>query len=393
MIYLTRGGFWSGLSFTISSLLGFGLTLVFANFLDKENYGVYKYIFSVYGLLGAVSFSSLDVLIVRAVSRGYDGILKKAFTYSLKWNVPYLFASLGVAIYYYLNINYPLAVAFCFIAILAPITTSYNVYSSFLNGKKDFRLISISNSVTSIVSAITTFFIIIYTQNPIIVVMGYFITHVITAAFYYSWTIKKYRPNDRFEEGSLSLGKHYSLMNVFTIVSQNIDKIIIFHFLGGASLAIYSFALAPVGQIQGLLKLFGPVYSPKILAQSKEDNKKNLPNKFWQIALIMIIPVVGYIIVAPYFYKIFFPQYIEAIIFSQFYALILLTYGKKFIGIPTVVHLPKKKLYTLSIINASIVVLPKLILLYFFGLAGAIAAEIISNILITTVSFYYLKTM
>lgn len=393
MVYLTRGSFWSGVSFVLSAGLGFILTLVFANFLDKESYGVYKYIFSIYGLLGAFSFSNLNILIVRAVAKGRDGVLKKAFDYSLKWNIPYLLVSFCVAAYYYLNSNLSLAVAFIFIALTTPLTTSYYVYDAFLNGKKDFRLVSIANTVSSTVSAVTTFFLIIYTQNPLLIVIGYLTTHLVTSALYYFYTIKKYRPNDQFEEGSLAMGKHFSLMNVFTVISQNIDKILVFHFLGGSSLAIYSFAQAPINQILSLLKLAGPIYTPKILAKTKEENKQELPKKFFQIALIMIIPIVGYIMLIPYFYKIFFPQYIEAIIYSQFYALTLLTFGKKFIGIPTPIYLPKKTQYKISIINPTIDILPKVLLLYYFGLAGGIAAILVSNVLTTLVSFYYFKRM
>jgi len=393
MVYLARGSFWSGVTFAVTAGLSFGLTLVFANFLSPESYGIYKYIFSIYGIMGAVAFSNLDVLIVRAVSKGNEGVIKRAFTYSLKWNIPFLLISLGISTYYYLNSNNPVAIAFAFIAFLTPLTTSYNIYGSFLNGKRDFRLISISNTISSIIGGIATLFTIIYTQDPAWIVVSYFITNAATSAFYYYYTIKKYNPNDKFEEGSLTMGKHFSLMQAFTIVSGNIDKILIFHFLGGTSLAIYSFAQAPVSQIAGLLKLAGPIYAPKILAKTKEENKKELPKKFWQIAFFMIIPVTGYILIAPYFYNIFFPQYVKAIIYSQFYALTLLTFGKKFIGIPTAIHLSKKTLYKLAIINSLIDLVPKLILLYFFGLAGAIAAILVSNVLVTCVSFYYFKRM
>ncbi|OHA59152.1 MAG: hypothetical protein A2370_03125 [Candidatus Vogelbacteria bacterium RIFOXYB1_FULL_42_16] len=393
MVYLARGGFWSGLTFIFSAGLGFVLTLVFANFLDKESYGIYKYIFSIYGLLGAFAFSDLNILIIRAVTKGNDGVLKKAFDYSLKWNIPYLLVSSSVATYYYFSSNPTLATAFALIALITPLTTSYNVYGSFLNGKKDFRLISLSNTISGIVSSVATFFIIIYTQNPLLIVIGYLVTSFLTSAFYYFYTIKKYQPNEKFEEGSLAMGKHFSVMNAFTIIAQNIDKILIFHFLGGAPLAIYSFAQAPVNQILGLLKLAGPIYAPKILAKTKEENKKELPKKFWQIFSLMIIPTIAYIVLIPFFYKIFFPQYAEAIIYSQFYALVLLTFGKKFIAIPMPIYFSKKIQYQMSIINPTIDILPKLILLYYFGLAGAIAAILVSNVLTTTVSFYYFKRM
>ena len=167
----------------------------------------------------------------------------------------------------------------------------------------------------------------------------------------------------------------------------------IFHFLGGSSLAVYSFAQAPVNQITSLIKLSGPIYTPKVLAKTKEENKKELPKKFFQIMFITIIPVAGYILLAPFFYKIFFPQYTEAIIYSQIYMLTLLTFGKKFIGVSSMVHLPQKTLYKLSIINPMTDIVIKLILLYFFGLVGAIIASVISNAIVTIISFYYFKRM
>lgn len=393
MIYLARGSFWSLATFVISAGLSFGLTLVLANLISKENYGVYKYIFSIYGLLSAFAFSDLNILIINAVSKGNNGVLKRAFSYSLKWNIPYLLVSSGVSVYYYLNSNVTLAVAFAVIALITPLTTSYNVYGSFLNGKKNFRLISISNAISNLITSATTFFIIIYTQNVLLIVLGYIITNFATSALYYYYTIKKYRPNDKFEEGSLAMGKHFSLMNAFTIIANNVDGILIFHFLGGSALAIYSFAQAPINQMAGLLKLAGPIYAPKILEKTKEENKRELPKKFFRITWLMIIPIVGYILIAPYFFQLFFPQYIDAVIYSQFYALTLLTFGKKFIGIPTAIYLPKKSQYAISVINPLINLLPKVILLYFFGLAGAIAAILVSNLLTTVVSFYYFKRM
>lgn len=391
MVYLVRGGFWSVSTFIFSAALGFGLTLVFANFFPKESYGIYKYIFSIYNILGAFAFSSLGILIIQAVTNGKEGVLRKSLDYSLRWNIPFAVITLGVAVYYYLNGNPSMMIAFVFISLLAPLIASYSVYISFLNGKKDFRLISISNVVSSIISSIITFFIIIYTQNPIYIVIGYFITNAAASVFFYHYTLNKYKPNNEFEEGSLSMGKHFSLMNVFTVIAQNIDKVLIFHFLGGISLAVYAFAQAPVNQIASLLKLSGPIYTPRILEKTKEENKRELPKKFFRITLVMILPVVGYILLAPYFYKIFFPQYTEAIIYSQFYVLTLLTFGKKFIAIPMPVYFSKRTQYQMSIINPLIDLIPKLVLLYFFGLAGAIAASIVSNLLVTTVSFYFFK--
>lgn len=393
MVYLSKGGFWAALTFAISASLSFGLTLLFANFLTKDAYGIYKYIFSIYGLLGAVTLSGLDIVIVQAVSKGEDGILRKAVRYSLKWNVILFLSAIGVSIYYYLNSNNQLASAFAFIAVLAPILNSFNLYGSFLNGKKDFRLISISNAASNIFSAIVVLIFIIFTQSPLWIVFGYFVSNTVATLFFYFVTIKKYNPGDQANEDYLKRGKHLSFMGVLGIISESIDKILIFHFLGGLSLAVYAFAVAPVTQINALLKLSAPVITPKITERTKEENKKHLPKKILQMTLLLIIPTAGYILLAPYFYKLFFPQYTDAIVYSQFYALIILTFGKKFTSIPALVHLPQKTLYKISLINNSISILSKVVLLFLFGLAGAIAAGVVTNFLLFAISYYYFKKM
>lgn len=396
MVYLTKGGFWSALNTVISSSSSFILTLFFANLLLPETYGVYKYIFSVYGILGAFSLSGIDILIVESITKGKNNFLNKAFNYNLRWNIPFVLVSFSTAIYYFLTSNSQLAVAFSFIAILAPLISSFGIFGSYLNGKKNFRLLSIfgsfNNLATSAVVLITT----IYTKNPVSIAFSYFVSQAIINGFFYFYTLNKYK-NKRAEltetEIDLSKGKHFGAMNIFTVISQYLDKIVIFHLLGGHSLALYSFALAPVNQIQGLLKSSGPLYSPKILAKTKEENKRELPKKFTQILVGMIIPVLIYVILAPYFYRLFFPQYIDAIVYSQVYALTLLLFGKKFIGISTIIHSSKLALYKISIINALVVLIPKISLIYFFGLPGAIAGEILANIFLTIVSFYHFKKM
>jgi len=394
MVYLTKGGFWTTLNTIISSFSSFVLTLFFANFLAPETYGIYKYIFSVYGLLSAFSLSGIDILVIESISKGKSNVLNQAFNYSLRWNIPFCLISFATSIYYYLASNFELATAFSFIAILAPLISSFGLFGSYLNGKKNFKLLSIANSVNNLITSAIVLIATIYTQNPVIIVFSYFISQTIINGFFYLYTSKKSREGSPdMAEIDLSKGKHFSVMNIFTVISQHLDKIVIFHLLGGSSLALYSFALAPVNQIQGLLKSSGPLYSPKILAKTKEENKRELPKKFIQILGLMIIPVLIYVILVPYFYRFFFPQYVDATIYSQFYALILLLFGKKFIGIPTVIHLPKKTLYKISIINALVVLTPKLSLIYFFGLPGAIAGEILANILLTLVSFYYFKRM
>ena len=61
MVYIASSGFWTTASFGINTLLSVGLTFVFANFIPKETYGLYKYIMSLSGALAFLTFLAVVI--------------------------------------------------------------------------------------------------------------------------------------------------------------------------------------------------------------------------------------------------------------------------------------------------------------------------------------------
>jgi O-antigen/teichoic acid export membrane protein len=132
-------------------------------------------------------------------------------------------------------------------------------------------------------------------------------------------TIKKLKPNSKTELGTISYGKHLSLMGVIGLVAGQIDKILIFHFLGAAELAIYSIAIAPPEQIKALLKNIKNLALPKFSEKSISEIKKTIYQKMAKLFLILIFIVGIYWFIAPYIFKMFFPQYLESLFYSQIF--------------------------------------------------------------------------
>src|SRR5436190_679725 len=87
MIYLAKGGFWQAFGQASSSIFSLFLILTFANLVPKETYGLYRYILSLAGILGVFTLTGMNRSVTQAVASGYDGALKTAVTYQLKWSL------------------------------------------------------------------------------------------------------------------------------------------------------------------------------------------------------------------------------------------------------------------------------------------------------------------
>ena len=97
--------------------------------------------------------------------------------------------------------------------------------------------------------------------------------------------------------------------------------------------------------------------------------------KAWKLAFLTGAVVILYIIIAPYFYKIFFPQYIASVPYSQMFILSFISLPAAFLGTVFQAKMMKKQLYLIKIAPfVKIVFLA--ILIPFYGIWGAIAAII-----------------
>ena len=59
MVYLASGGFWTGVGQVSSALASFVSALLFANFLPRETFGVYRYVLTLAGILNSFSLTGL----------------------------------------------------------------------------------------------------------------------------------------------------------------------------------------------------------------------------------------------------------------------------------------------------------------------------------------------
>lgn len=390
--YLAKGGFWLLLGQGVAVISGFFISLAFANLFPKESFGNYKFILSVASILGIFTFTGLNTSIIQSVALDFGGSLRQGFRLNLKWSIGVFLGGLVLSIYYYINSNAVLSFSFLLAGILLPITTSASLYGAYLMGKKDFKRSTFYGMARNIIPAAALITTLIITQSlPIIITVYFFIGALVPLFFYYK-TLRTYKHENKKEDPKLvSYSGHLSAMDIIGNFAHYLDKILIFHYLGAVPLAIYAFAIAPVEQLQGGKKILSTLILPKISERPFEELQKSTPRK----ALLLTVYALGlaflWIIFAPYFYKFFFPQYLDSVIYSQIYSFTLLAISGTMFNETLIAHKKKKELYLHRTIIPIVQIILFFTLLPMLGLMGLIVTHVIIRSFAGLLSYYFVK--
>jgi O-antigen/teichoic acid export membrane protein len=381
MVYLARGGFWLGIGHFFSSASAFIVAVAFANLLPKETYGMYRYILSIFSILLIPTLTGMDTAVTQAISRGHEAVFRKAFRVKTLWGILGTVGSLGVALYYFWNANYTLAFSFSAIAVFIPFIESLDMYNALLQGRQAFSKFTAYNSLTQILSAAILIGSAFLTTNVVFLVLMYVAANTLLNLIFYTLTIRqKSIPTGDGPESAevIRYGKHLSVMDIFNTGIGQLDKILVFHYLGAIDLAIYSFAIAPPEQLKGLLKNIQFLALPKLAQRTKEEVQKTLISRLLRFSIIIIPCIVFYILIAPYVFNIFFKQYTDAIFYSQLISVSLLFSVLSMVPYTFLqAQAATKQLYKFNFYSnvATIVILFPLV--FYWGLLGAIVARIV----------------
>jgi len=388
MVYLTSGGFWLFFGQGVTTLAALVLAVAFANLIEPEKYGNYKYVLALAGMISAFTLTGLTTAVTRATARGNEGTFPYAFRLSLTWSVGMIFVALVGAGYYFLNENMFLASSLLIVGAAAPIITATSLYRPFLMGRKNFKKASLFGIIQSLTPTLSVLIGVLLGLPLIALVLLYFGTTTLALIFLYRHTVtlakdKTVDPITNF------LGKHLSIMGIISTIGNRIDSILIFQLLGGAELAIYTLATTMPDTIRGSLKNLDTLAMPKFATKEKADVKQAVWSKTPIIFLITLIIAVAYIFAAPYIFEILFPLYVNAIPFTQAYALIIplsFALASAYFDSQAAV----KERYVLNISNTIFRITAVVIGIYFFGIWGAITARLVTRVFVVSLSAFFI---
>jgi O-antigen/teichoic acid export membrane protein len=388
MVYLARGGFWLNLGQAISSLSSFLLAIAFANLLPKEIYGNYRYVLSVAGILAIPTLSGMGTAVAQAVARGYEGSLIPALKTKIRWGLLGGLASLILAGYYFYQGNTTLTISFLISAVFLPFMDSFGIYDSLLQGRKLFDISTKYFIISQIIAIASLIAVLFFTKNLFLILLTYFASWTLMRFIFFKTTLKKFSLNQNQDPQTISYGKHLSLMGVIGTIASYLDRLLIFHYLGAAEVAIYSIAIAPPEQIKGFLGLLDTLVFPKFSEKNINEIKSGIRDKFIKLVFLGILIIGGYILIAPFLYKIFFPKYSESVFYSQLFALSMLNLPFFLFGSILKAKAKIKEQYIANFIMPFLQIVLMTVFIIWQGILGLIIARIIIRLVAGFLNFF-----
>ncbi len=389
MVYLASGGFWSTLAQVVTAVLVLSFAMIVSRYLPKAVYGEYKYVLATLSLIGTLSLSGLGTAVFQSVARGYDGALQEGFWANIRWSVLVFLGALGVASYYFFQGNYTLGLSFLIGGSLSPFLASANFASGFLQAKKDFRRAAIYFSVIENLAAIGALIVTaLLTSSVLALVTVYFLGNTLTTLWIYRRVTRLYQPDpDKKDPGTLTYGKHLSLMSILSGVAGNIDQVLLFHFVGPAQLATYNFAIAIPDQAKGPLKSLNTMVQAKFVNRSDSEIRAGMRSKVLVLLLTTITVIVAYVFIAPYLYATLFPKYADAAFYSSLYILSLISVVVGPAGSYLVAKKRVREQYILNVGGSLLQIVLMTVGVIWAGLLGLVLARVATRLGNTLLTF------
>ena len=185
------------------------------------------------------------------------------------------------------------------------------------------------------------------------------------------------------DDKTVAYGRHSSFVGILATILSSLDSPVLFHYLGTEELALYTFAMAPVAQIQGLTKRIPTLATPKMSQWDAVKIDSMLKKRAFFLFIIGLFIAAVYTLFARCFFDIFFPEYLDAVWYSQLFSLSVPVSMAHSIISPAVSSkltlIPKKMLFLWNIPGA-VYSFALFILVVRFGVAGVVASRLLSTL-------------
>lgn len=385
MLYLAKGGFWVLFAQSLNSIFSLVLIIAFANLLPKETYGTYRYILSIAGMLNIFTLSGMNNAVSRTVATGNPGVLQPAVIYQLKWNLLMLIASWILGGYYFVHDDIVLATSFFVLGIFVPCTLAFNTYSSYLDGKKQFKMAYSLSVLSTFVYSVGMLCTLLLTDEVVWMVTIYAMSTFVPSVIFYLYVLRKFKPPTSDDvTDTLKYGRELTFLRFTDPIVSQIDKVVLAHFWGPAQLAVYSLALAVPNRAVLFIKSWVAIGFPKFAEKTILEINIVFWRRIAQGIFIGSIMTCIYVLISPYLFKYVLPQYIEGIFYSQLLSLnFIFALPNRYISLLFTSQRLSYVLFKRTVIQG----VTTIILYVSLGVWGGLFGLVIANISISIIGF------
>lgn len=401
MVYFASGNFWLVTSRVVAVGSGMLLTVAFANLVSPQVFGTYKYVLAIAGIIGAFALNGLGTAITKSVAQGNKGVIRPLFWLSVKWSLPASAAAAVGSAYYFFRGNTDLGTGLLLIAFTNPFLNTFVFSKALLAATGDFKGLALYNLPRSLVPVAAIVTAILFADSVFSLLLAYFGSNLLIAWYIYEKSLARHgidhqRANEETRakiRETVTYGKHLSVLGILMQVVGYIDQLLLWFFAGPVQLATYSFTQAPIRELRNFTENSFPLIFPKFAQKTISEIKKTLPLRALQLTIASVAFATAYIAVAPYLFKLLFPQYMSSVFASQLLAGTLVFQAKGLIETLIIAHGEVKKRYIASVSSNIIRIALFTILIPAHGYMGAVYAIVIAEAISSAIYYAVYKSM
>lgn len=363
-------------------LAGFLIVIILANTLDQNEYGNYKYVFSIVGIISALALTSgFRNTSIQSAAKGFDGIVKYLFRANIKLSFPMLIAGFILGAYYLINDNEFLGYSIIIATTSAIFANNGVILYGYLNGRRSYRQIFWLQAIQSLITISVIYLTTSVTENLLTILIACTVTPAFTLSVFTLFIQKKGVRNNTLDEKLVRYGKQLNILGIVTTTMMHIDSILIFKMIGSQGLALYAIATPFVDRIIGFLKATYFFILPRFTQMGIERSYNKLfIRSLWALLAGLLIYFIYYVS-APTIFTLFFPNYLQSIELSRLFALTIPIIAFSILPeafLDSIVEIRNK--YIVKGVITSVRIITLIAFIIPFGVVGVIWSEILTRI-------------
>ena len=336
---------------------------------------------------GVLTLKGMGAAIIRAVAQGDEGALRFGTRVQLCWSTGIAIVAALFSLYYFEQGNTLLGKAFLVTGALQPLIIGFGLYRLYLQARERFRESIVTESLQRLAPFVLLLVAIFNTSDPLTLICVYFVSSAVTQWIAYRHVVRKHRlPVTRNTELT-RYSKHLSVMESLAEIANVLDKALVGFFLGVVPLAAYTLAQLPIAQMLSVFGFIRQLAFPKLVRRDLAELAQSLPQKIRLYSLVTIVTVGVYVLVAPLLFHLLFPAYPEAVLYSQLLALAVLGVPRTLVTQVFIAQKMQRELYVVSVSVPIIRIALLGFLIWQFGIWGAIAAVLASELFAIVLQF------
>lgn len=364
------------------------LFAILARNLSPENFAIYTLILGLISFVRLTSLPGIGNALAQSFARGHRGDFSRAVLLSAKTSLLGMFALAAAAWWHMYTGEKTMAAGLLAASIGFPLYSGLLYWRNTLVGDEQYWWLLLFDGTSFTLRAITvSASAFIFPQHIFLIILVALLAPGLVNIFATLWQARRIPKIASREPQALRYGLKVSMYEIPSLAVQQLDRIALFYFISPEALAVYSVAIRIPQLLQAMIAeaiaVLGPIFA------RRENYDQSLHKFTFLITTTLLIACLIFSLIGiPYILPLLSgPQYADSILYAQ-----ILTTGIATGTIGQIYFryvkskLDSRAFLQITLSQAAIDGPTILLLTFYFGIHGAVAAFILKGITISLIT-------